>query len=201
MLVTLPLFDRLSFPEVNLRRMIMDGNLSAGILDAGNLIATAIIIRSLFTWIEADWIGGVIAVLLGYVVSQILLTLITYWRIRTFRRRNDDKHFVAAIQEDNVALAVRFSGFRIGVALAISGAAGVVAYQPEFAVLSALVTWLIVSVILAVAAVVAARLIEAVVLHKIDVSREVDRERNTGVAVIEGGTYLAVGLIVLGLLS
>jgi uncharacterized membrane protein YjfL (UPF0719 family) len=113
------IFDNIVFPKIDLKQMISQGNISAGILDAGNMIATAIIIFGVFAWSTGDWLSAIGVVVGMYLVTQLLLVLVSRYRVSLFAKRNEGRFFRDAINEGNAALAIRFAGFQIGSALAI----------------------------------------------------------------------------------
>ena len=54
------IFDKVSMPRFSVKAEIEKGNMAAAILDAGNVIATAIIIRAVMMWVESDTLGPLI---------------------------------------------------------------------------------------------------------------------------------------------
>ncbi|MBT4077220.1 MAG: DUF350 domain-containing protein, partial [Gammaproteobacteria bacterium] len=52
MWITRIVFDRVSFPGLSIHEQIMQGNMAASLIDASNMIATAIIIKGAMTWVE-----------------------------------------------------------------------------------------------------------------------------------------------------
>ena len=61
--------------------------------------------------------------------------------------------------------------------------------------------WGVSSLVLSVALVVLSLIAERFVLRGIDVSEEVDRQRNIGVAMVEVAVYVSIGLLLHGLLG
>ena len=70
MAITRLIFDKIALPDISLRDEISKGNISVAIADVGNVIAAAIILRSIMIWIVNNTIDGLIALLTGYIVSQ-----------------------------------------------------------------------------------------------------------------------------------
>ena len=195
MWLTRLIFDRVTLPHLSVKNEISAGNIPVAVVDAGNMIATAIMVRAVMVWSDDLLLPGLIAVVLGYVVSQIILTLTAYYRIWLFRLRNKGDRFYAVVQGGNVALALRFIGFQVGVALAVTAASALAPYAVSAVpVLQALV-WGAFSVGAAVVLVVLSLVAELCVLTGIDLSEEVDRQRNIGVALTEVAVYLAIGLL------
>jgi len=194
-------FDKISFPKTDLRKLISEGNVAAGILDAGNMIASATIIFGVFNWSNGDWLSAVILVIGMFVITQILLVIASRYRVGVFSSRNDGKAFCDAIREGNSPLAIRFAGFQIGAALAMSTAGMLVVFREGTDTLMSVGAWILVAAALLVAVIILTKLIEKVVLHGIPVAREVDREQNFGVAAVEAGTYIGLGLLLASLLG
>ncbi len=201
-------FDRISFPHLSLHNEIIKGNMSASIIDACNMIATAIIIKGAMTWV---WVGeglmfAIIAVLVSFVASQAIMALATLYRVKKFEKRHantnspKNRQLHSAIEENNVALALRFSAYRIGVALAVSAAFAVVTYDTEHFVTVFLI-WFAVALIFFVLLTLVATIIRYAVLYGINVADEVGNKGNVAIGVIEGSIYIVVGLLLVGLIG
>ena len=197
MWLTRIVFDRVALPRLSVREEVEQGNIGVAVVEAGNLLATAIMVRAVMVWSEDALVPGMIAVLTGWVVSQIILTLTAYYRILLFRSRNDGARFDETVQGGNLALALRFVGFQIGVALAVTAATGLTPYQPGVSPIMQAAGWGLVSLVMAVILIALALLAERFVLRGIDVSDEVDGQRNIGVALIEVAVYVALGLLLM----
>ncbi len=201
MWLTRLIFDRVSLPRLSVRAEIGNGNVAVATVEAGNLLATAIMVRAVMIWSDDALIPGLIAVLVGYVGSQIILTATAYYRIWLYRLRNPGGRFSEAVQSGNLAVALRFIGFQIGVALAVTAAGGLAPYAPGGDPLMQAVVWGAVSICAAVVLVILTLIAEFAVLTGLDLSEEVDRQRNIGVALVEVAVYLAIGLLLLNHLA
>ena len=191
------IFDRIALPSLSVKDEIARGNVPVAVVDAGNMIATAIMLRAVIAWSDGGLVAGLIAVVVGYAVTQIILTLTAYYRIWLFGRRNRDGRFHETVQGGNVALALRFVGFQCGVALAVTAASGLAPYVPGGdPVLQALV-WGAFSIGAAALLAILSLVAEWCVLAGIDLSAEVDRQRNVGVALTEVAVYVGIGLLLL----
>lgn len=195
MWLTRIIFDKVSMPKISVRGEVSGGNIAVAIVEAGNILATAIMVRAVMVWSEDALIPGLIAVIMGYVASQIILTLTAFYRTLIFRMRNDGARFHDAVQEGNTAVALRFVGFQLGVAFAVTAASGLAPYTAGESVAAQAINWGILSVIAAVVLIVLALIAERFVLRGIDLSEEVDRQRNIGVALMEVAVYVAIGLL------
>ncbi len=188
------IFDDVSMPKFSVRDQILKGNVAAGIIDAGNVIATAIIIRAVMLWVEYNTLAGIKAVLIGYVISQILLSLVSLYRVKLFSWQNKGKSMQTILEKGNTALALRFSGHRIGAALAISAAANILLYElSDFVLLIA--GWIIVSIVVLVVLSVLSFLADKIILSQIDVEDEIVRQKNVALGAVQGMIYLSLGFL------
>ena len=194
-------FDKITFPKVDLKSLISEGNVSAGILDAGNMIASSTIIFGVFAWTSGDWLTSIGIVILMFVITQALLVFASRYRVILFAKRNQGESFGESIQQGNSALAIRFAGFQIGTALAISVSGTLVVFKNGADTALSIGVWVIVAITLMAATVILTAVIEKVVLYGIPIAREVDQEQNYGVASIEAGAYVGLGLLLISLLS
>ncbi len=200
MWVTRIIFDRISFPGLSIHDQIMQGNLSASIIDASNMIATAIIIKGAMTWVEGGLQMSIIAVVASFIASQIIMALATVYRVQVYAKRHNGAQLHTAIEQDNVALSLRFSAYRIGIAIAVSSAFTAVEYAPE-AFVSVFLLWFGVALVLFVLLTLIAIVIRLGVLHQVNIAEEVGQQKNISVGVIEGSIYIVVGLLIAGLIG
>ncbi len=201
MWLTRLIFDRVSIPAFSVKAEIQNGNVPIAIVEAGNVLATAVMVSAVMRWSEGSLAAALTAVLAGYVVTQVILTATTYYRVWLFGLRNAGKRFQNVVQEGNTALALRFAGFQMGVALAVTAAAQVVVYDPAGDPIVQALIWGACSLVLAAVLIVLSLLAERFVLRSIDVSEEVDRQSNIGVALTEVAVYAGIGLVFNGLLA
>ena len=202
MWLTRLIFDKVSLPSFSVKDEIARGNNAVAIVDAGNMVATAVMVRAVMNWSEGALSSGLMAVAVGYVATQIILTLTTVYRVKLFRMRNrEGAGFQDVVRAGNMAVAMRFVGFQVGVALAVTAASGVAVFQAGGDPIVQGLTWGGVSIVMAVILAVLALIAERSVLAKINVAEEVDRQQNIGVALMEVGVYVAIGLILTNLLA
>lgn len=192
--------DKFLFNEIDIKQHVSDKNYSAGLLQAANLIALGIIIRAAINWVEGDGAFSLIMVLGIFIASQIPLLLVTRLRMMVYKKRNRVKTLQTALMSNNLALAIRYSGHVIGAALAVSVSSEIVFYLSNNAFAS-LITWLWVAIIMAVVLSGLALIVRKAVLPNINVGEEVDQQNNIGVAAIEAVIFIAVGIIMVALLS
>lgn len=195
------IFDKITFANIDLKNMIAEKNIAAGILDAGNMIAASSIIFGVFSWLSGDWLTSLILIIAMFIITQLLLVLVSRYRVNLFSKRNGNRLFKDAIAEGNAALAIRFAGFQIGAALAMSTAGKLVVFDDGLNILISVAAWTLVAIVLLLSVIVLTTLIEKVVLYGVPVDREVDRETNYGVATVEAGAYIGIGLLIVSLLG
>ncbi|HEB87279.1 MAG TPA: DUF350 domain-containing protein [Gammaproteobacteria bacterium] len=193
-------FDRLSFPGLSIHEQIMKGNMSASIMDACNMIATAIIIKSAMSWVDGNITIAITAVVISFMASQVIMALATLYRVKVFERRHKGRRLYSAIEDNNIALALRFSAYRIGIAIAVSAAFTAVEYDPD-AFINVFIVWFAVALALFVLLTLIAIVIRLGVLHRINIGEEVGEQANIAVGAIEGSIYIVVGLLLAGLIG
>lgn len=200
MWLTRIIFDKISFPGLSIHDQIMQGNLSASIIDASNMVATAIIIKGAMTWVEGGWMMSIIAVIASFLASQVIMSLATVYRVKVYQNRHNGEQLHTAIEQDNVALSLRFSAYRIGIAIAVSAAFTVVEYVPQ-SFIYVFLLWFAVALVLFIVLTLVAIVIRLGVLHQVNIAEEVGQQQNISVGVIEGSIYIVVGLLISGLIS
>ena len=200
MALTRKILDNFALPDINIHEQVMKGNMAAAIVDVGNLIATAVIVRAVMVWIDDTSLFGLVAVVIGFVVSQVVLILVTQYRTRVYAKRHNGKSLQQAFEQGNQALAVRYLGHKVGVALAVTAASGFVPYNDDRIFMACLV-WGLFSIILTVALSLIAMGARQVILAKIDVVEEVDKQKNMGIAYIEAMIYISIGFILSGIIA
>ena len=193
-------FDRLSFPGLSIHDQIMKGNMAASIIDACNMIATAIIIKAAMVWVDGDMTMAMLAVVVSFIASQIIMALATLYRVKVYEKRHTGGQLHNAIEDNNVALALRFSAYRIGIAIAVSAAFTAVDYDGDDFML-VFILWFAIALVLFVLLTLIAIVIRHGVLHKVNIAEEVGEQGNIAVGAIEGSIYIVVGLLLAGLIG
>lgn len=200
MTLTRKILDTFALPDINIQEQIMKGNMAAAIVDVGNLIATAVIVRAVMVWIDDISLFGLVAVVIGFIVSQIVLILVTQYRTRVYAKRHNGASLQAAFEDGNQALAIRYLGHKIGVALAVTAASGFVPYNDD-RIFMACLAWGLISLVLTVTLSLIAMGARHIILAKIDVVEEVDNQRNMGIAYIEAMIYISIGFLLAGTIA
>ena len=194
MALTRIIFDRVTLREVSIRDEIVDGNVAVAIADSANILAAAIIIRALMVWTTPDSAEGAVALLGGYVVSQIILTVVTWIGIKFFRSGANGASLQEAFKQDNRALALRFAGKKIGTAFAIAMAAQIVVYE-VYDIFPLLAAWFVVSVIAVVVWRILCLIAEKIILFRADAHSEVLDQRNIAVGALQAAIYISLGIL------
>ncbi|MDQ6991497.1 MAG: DUF350 domain-containing protein [Mariprofundaceae bacterium] len=192
-------FDKVSMPRISIPEAIQQGNIAAGLINAGNLIATAIIIRAVMIWSGLEGLFGMVATVAGFILSQLILTVVSKYRIKLFNAKNETT-FQAAINGGNLAIAWRFTGFRIAVALAITAASGLV---PPYSgnILTPILLWLLVSLAMLGLISMLNIITDKVILGGIDLRDEVDSQQNVAIGVTQAAISISIGLVVAALMN
>ncbi|MDA1300948.1 MAG: DUF350 domain-containing protein [Proteobacteria bacterium] len=192
--------DRLVLRGIEIQAQIKQGNIAAAMVDAANTLATGLVLRAVMLWVENSTIGGLLIVLAAFVITQLLLALVSYFRTVVYARRHDGNSLQAAFAEGRTALSIRFFGHLMSVALAVTAVSGIVAYRPDALVL-ALALWAGATLVLTILVSIIASLARHVVLMGVNVIEEVDDQNNVGVAAIEAAIAISVGLFFVALFA
>lgn len=195
MALTRIIFDEITLPKVALRDEITRGNMAAAFADAGNMIASAIIIRGIMIWVPATTFEGMLVVLGGFAISQILLTLMTLMKIKMFPKFFPGYDFEKEVDAGNTALALRFAGMKIGTAFAIMTAAQVVVYE-EADMVRILSAWAIASVVAVVIWKFLCFVSERLILFKVNIKQEILEQKNSALGLLQGVIYIALGMLI-----
>lgn len=194
MAITRLIFDKIALPKISIRDEIAKKNIAAGIVDAGNVIATAIIIQAVTMWIEVNTLEGVTSLLTGYAVSQILLTLATFARVRLFSLHNKGLSIQEVLKQGNTALALSFAGRRIGTAFAITAAANIMVYE-IYEVKQMLLAWSGISLIMMGVLAILSFVADKVILFKINIDDEIVNQHNIAVGALQCVIYISLGML------
>ena len=191
--------DNIIFHRFSIKEQIDKQNIAAGIVQAANVVALGIIIQSAIRWVSYDDWRGLLPVVIIFFCGQVLLLLVTRLRGAIYSRRNDGAILQHAFEGGNVALAVRYMGHLLGASLAISTTSGMSMHVEEL-LMQSIVSWMLIAIIMVLLLSILSAIARVIVLQGIDVVEEVDRQHNIGVAAIEASLFVAVGLMLNGVL-
>ncbi len=192
--------DRVTLNHIDKTALILDRNLTVGIVDAASAIATAIIIRAVLLWVDGLNLNTFIAIITGFFVAQTMLLLITRIREMQYAKNNQQDSFQEALKDGQIALALRYSGQVISTALAVTAASHFLTYSSDTLVVN-LFGWWIIGFIMTLLVSLLSAIAKKIVLIGINLVEEVDHQHNVGVASIEMTISISVALILSALMA
>lgn len=191
--------DKFALPEFNKHQQILKRNISVGIVDAASVIATAIVVRAALIWVEGIDLQTFIALFSAWIVSQIMLVIIT--RIFEWQyARNSGITFQATLEEGQVALAIRYCGYLVSTAMSVTAASYFITYNAQELWIG-ITQWAIMSVLLMFALTLLTMLAKVIVLWGINRREEVEDQHNIGIATIELTTSFSIALLLMALMT
>jgi len=190
--------DKVTLQKVSLHDEIVKGNVTAAFVEFGHIVTVAIVVRSALIWVLTEGWHGLPVVIAAFVVANIIMLLVSKYRVRLFKRTGDCLQQL--ILDDNLAVGIRYAGFLIGSGLAITAATGLAPYAADN-ITQSLMYWAF-SAIISVAIFAVLQLITIkVILSGVDIADEVIRQKNIGVAVISATVSFSIGLTMATLLG
>ncbi len=198
LMVGMVINDKVIFSHFSLKTAIKEHNLSAGIVQAASMIASGILIANAMEWETTGDIMQAYVILPIFFVSLIILFIISKVRGVIYSKRNAGKSLQQALAEDNAALAIRYAGHLVGTALAVGASSSWVSYLTA-AKLTSVINWTIIAIIITLAMAPVAMLARRFILAGINVSEEVDQQKNIGIGIIEAVIFIAIGFVFRGL--
>lgn len=189
--------DKLLLRGLSIADEVKAGNVSAALVAAVNLIAVGVIIRSAITWVEAEGIRGIVPVLLVFIASQAVLAAVTLFRFKVYARRNNGATWQSAIQNNNLAIALRFAGQLLATSFAVSSVGYLVDYSSTLAI-ELSYTWFGLSLATMCVVWVIYRAVLPIVLSKVNIVDEVDKQQNVGVAAVEASIFVGAAALIMG---
>jgi uncharacterized membrane protein YjfL (UPF0719 family) len=134
----------------------------------------------------------------GFIYLAVVLVLLALgkWMYDALHRR-----FVLRtelIEKNNLAVAVTVAGYYLGLVIVLGG---VVSGPASFSVLDDVIGLVIFGLLAIVLLNLSAWVNDTVIFSKFDNEKEIIEDRNVGMGAVEGGNYVAVGLITAGAMS
>ncbi|WP_299801570.1 DUF350 domain-containing protein [uncultured Shewanella sp.] len=194
------LHDKIALNNIDKNALIIKGNLSVAIVDATAAIATAIIIRSVLMWAEDLTVYTFIAIFSAFAISQLMLVLLTRARENRYAKRNQGASMQEAFAEGHVALAIRHSGYMLAMAFSFNAASHFIIFDPQ-AYVANLIGWLIFSVVMLLSLSLLITLVKKLVLAKINLCEEVEKQHNIGLAAVEMAISVSIAIILAALMA
>ncbi len=194
MILTRIIFDKITLPDISLRKEINKGNVAVAIADTGNVLAAAIILRAVMMWITDDTLNSIMALIAAYAISQAILTLATFIRRKIFRMRKTGYSIQQELKDGNVALALAFAGRKIGTALAFVVAANIVVYE-IYEIQNILLPWALVSIAIIFVLKLVSFIAEKAVLFGVDMDHEILAQKNPAAGALRAVIYISMALL------
>jgi len=190
--------DKFALPDFHKQDQILQRNISVGVVDAASVIATAIVVRAALLWAEGLGIKTFVAIFCAWIISQIMLVMIT--RIFEWRfSKNNGISFQATLEKGQMALAIRYSGYLISTAMSVTAASYFVVFDAQ-SLLMGIIQWTFMSVILMLALTLLTAIAKFTVLWGINRREEVEVQDNIGIATVELTTSFAIALLLMALM-
>ncbi|MEM9101579.1 MAG: DUF350 domain-containing protein [Pseudomonadota bacterium] len=195
--------DKVFVRNINLHDQVKSGNVAAAVVDVGNMIAIGVVVRGTMLWVQTEGLAAVPVILFSWLISQIVLGLAATYRLMRFAnvsKGEENTCLQKAFEQGNVGLSIRYAGYIVGTAWAITAASGMVYYVADQVWLAA-AAWGGVSALFAVVFAIIVILTRRLLLPGVDVDKEVDKEKNIGVACIEASIFISIGIVLAALFT
>ncbi len=194
MALTRFIFDKITLPGVSLRDEIVRGNIAVAIADAANVLAAAVILRTVLIWVIGFNMESIVALLGGWAVSQFMLTGFTLAKRQMFKIVHKGADLQDQLRQGNIAVALRFAGLKIGAAFAIATAAKIVVYE-VYDILPILAGWFIASLVAVVVWRLLSFVAERIILWRVDTKNEVVEQKNIAIGALQAVIYISLGVL------
>lgn len=191
--------DKYALPSFDKQELIINRNNAVGIVDAASAIATAIVVRAAIIWVDGLSVNTFIALTGAWIVSQVMLVIITRlfeWKYA----KNNGITFQTALANEHLALSIRYSGYLISTAMSVTAASYFIEFNMEELWLG-LAQWVVISTILMVLLTLLTTVAKFLVLWGIDRRQEVEDQQNIGIATIELTISFSIALLLMALMS
>lgn len=193
--------DKVALRKVNLHDEIVKGNMTAAMVEFGHVVSVAIVVRSALIWVQTEGWHGLPLVVGAFFVGSVVLLLVSQYRVQLYLRTSAASgDLQQAISSANLAVGIRYAGFLIGSALALTAATGIAPYVADNLAAS-LLYWAISAVLSVVAFIVLHLITIKIILSGCNVSDEVNNQKNIGVAAVSAAISFAIGITMATLLG
>ena len=145
---------------------------------------------SLDQMLDQIWTGFI------YLAVVLALLVIGKWVYDGLHRRFVLR--IELVEKDNLAVALAVAGYYLGLAIVLGG---VVSGPASFSVLDDVIGLVTFGLLAIVLLNLSAWINDKVVFSRFDNEKEIVEDRNAGMGAVEGGNYIAVGLITAGAMS
>ncbi len=145
---------------------------------------------SLDQMLDQIWTGFI------YLAVVLALLVIGKWVYDGLHRRFVLR--IELVEKDNLAVALAVAGYYLGLTIVLGG---VVSGPASFSVLDDVIGLVTFGLLAIVLLNLSAWINDKVVFSRFDNEKEIVEDRNAGMGAVEGGNYIAVGLITAGAMS
>jgi len=191
--------DKFALPDFNKQELILNRNLAVALVDAASVIATAIVVRAAIIWVDGLSVDTFTALAAAWIVSQIMLVIIT--RIFEWKyAKNNGISFQTALVNEHLALALRYSGYLISTAMSVTAASYFIVFDVN-ALWSGLIEWVLISVVLMLVLTLLTTIAKFLVLWGINRREEVEDQQNIGIATIEFAISFSIAFLLMSLMA
>jgi hypothetical protein len=128
------------------------------------------------------------------------MILVTRYRLFVYAKRHKGANLQHEFESGNVAIAIRYLGHKIGVALAVTAASGIAEFTVGAEVQAALL-WAGASVVMTIALSLLSIAARHVILWGVNVVEEVDDQKNVGIGLIEATIFIVNGVVLAALFA
>lgn len=192
-------FDNVSMREFHIKEQLSKRNKAVAIVDGGNALATALIVFAYMGWVKSTSLNAIMVVAYGWVLSQVSLSLYSYIKKKTYRSSNGET-LVENIESGNIAVAVKFVGYRLSFAMTPLIALPHFVYDEDWAMLQA-TNIFFTSVILSIVYIIMTKVCMKLVFLKTNINDEINRQHNIGLAFVEAMVIMGITFMTYGMLK
>lgn len=194
------LLDNVAMASFCIQEEIRKRNIAAATIDGSNVLATAIIIFTYMSWVKGTSLESLSLVAFGWIVSQVLLTGISFLRSAIFKSKSG-KTLQQSIQDGNVGVAVRYSAYKIAFGMTALTASQHYLFEIDGEHnLWAATAIFITSTLLTLAIVALTWLSKLTVFGRIDFADEINDQQNIGLAFCEAAFVIGLAFAIKSLL-
>jgi len=187
---------------LSIQDQIMRGNMAAAIVSVANALVTAMVVRSVVSWVDIQGFKGLLSVLGTCFGAQLVIGVMTMFWMHVFHRRHPQHLFTEALNQGHIAIAVRYACHTLAAAFALSAGSGIVRFSSDgWMQAVSLLVWLMCGSLLCLCISGLARVSRRVILSGVNIAQEVDDQNNGAVAAVEGALYLGIGFYFMAILG
>lgn len=192
------IFDKKSLTKINLHDEIMKENTAAGVADMGNTIASGLILFNVMVWADSTEYTDIVWLIAAWAVSQGILFLATVYRNFVQNKFGGKICIQKQLENGNLAVAIRFAGYRISIALAMMATSSVISFDFDDPI-ATFAAWSLIGILFAMLTTLIGVILRKIILRGIDVWDEVENQGNIGIATVQASLFISGSLLIIGL--